>query len=148
MEVEAAVKEVEVEVEAEGLEEAGLGSGTPPTCPANGGSGIVDITAIVIVVVNVATYGITSTTATHISGAPTTPTTTISPLKRLRYLIICRVTTDLKIPAIWMEVSNTSTKQVDLAFLVQYLLPEILACHRDYLGHSDPLHCSVLYTTS
>ena len=33
MEVEAAVKEVEVEVEAEGLEEAGLGLGTPPHMP-------------------------------------------------------------------------------------------------------------------
>jgi hypothetical protein len=42
-----------------------------------------------------------------------------------------------------MEVSIASIYQEDLAILVQYLMVEISAYHRDYICHSDLLHYSV-----
>ena len=42
-----------------------------------------------------------------------------------------------------MEVVGVTTKQAGLALLVQFLMGGISVCHRDFLGYSDLLHCSI-----
>ena len=103
----------------------------------------VDLMAIVTAAINAAAQGIAAATiAQSAAGAATSPTP-LSLLKILHLLTICGVATGGGIPDIWMEVAGTTTKQAGLALLVQFLVGEMSVCHRDFLGHSESLHCFI-----
>ena len=102
-----------------------------------------DIVVIVTAVINDATQGITAATAAQSAAGAATAPTPLSPLKLLHLRIICGFATDADIPDIWMEVVGVTTKQAGLALLVQFLMGGISVCHRDFLGYSDLLHCSI-----
>ena len=99
-----------------------------------------DSVSIVTATLNVATHGIATAIDAHTSGTTPSAATTLSPLKLLHLSMICRVATNVEIPAIWGEVAGASTKHAGLSNLVQHLIPDMVIYQRVYIGHSDLLH--------
>ena len=110
------------------------------------GLGGLSLPAIIAVVAAAAaaaaTQGYAAAAATTSpSVVATTPSTRLlSPLKRLHLHFICGVATDSKIPRIWLEVGQATTKAAALAVLSQYLWEGRELLHRDFFGSADMMH--------